>query len=199
MHRLVLGMAVGFVALSLGRVTAATWEIDPSHTSVGFSISHMTVARVHGTFRDIKGSARGEVTDPAGAQIEAVIEVASVDTGNAKRDAHLREPDFFDAARYPKMTFTSTRIEKVAEGRWNVAGDLTLHGVKREIVLDVEGPTAVVKDRDGNLHAGARATGRLDRRDFDLRWSKVLEAGGLVVGNDVDLVIDVEAVQRPGG
>lgn len=174
----------------------SVWEIDPVHTSVGFSVRHMMVSNVRGVFRKVSGTARGDESNPTGAVIEATIDAASIDTGEAKRDEHLRSPDFLDAAKFPTITFTSKRIEKAGDGRYKLIGDLTLHGVTRKIELDVEGPTPAVKNPQGGLRAGAHLTTRINRHDFGITWSKTLEGGGLLVGNEIAIVIDVEAVRK---
>ena len=185
------------VALLAPAARAATWEIDPAHTSVEFSIRHMTVSNVRGTFDKVAGTVTSDETDLAKSTITATIETASVDTRNDKRDEHLRSADFFDVTKYPTMTFASKKIAKgTAAGHWDVTGDLTLHGVTKQVVLDVEGPTASVKDPMGNTRAGAHATTTIKRQDFGIVYSKTLETGGLMLGDDVTVTIDVEAVQK---
>ena len=155
----------------------------------------MMVSNVRGEFRNVSGTVRGDEKDPMHAQVEATIDTTSIDTRNEKRDGHLKSPDFLDAERYPTMTFRSKRIEKTDNGRYRVTGDLALHGVTREVTLDVDGPTAPVKDPMGNVRAGAQATAKLDRRDFGITWSKALDGGGVMVGDEVDVTIDVEATR----
>jgi len=185
------------VALLAPAARAATWAIDPAHTTVEFSIRHMTVSNVRGTFDKVAGTVTSDETDLAKSTITATIETASVDTRNDKRDEHLRSADFFDVAKYPTMTFTSKTITKgTTPGHWNVAGDLTLHGVTKQVVLDVEGPTASVKDPMGNTRAGAHASTTIKRQDFGIVYSKTLETGGVMLGDDVTVTIDVEAVQK---
>ena len=174
----------------------SVWEIDPAHSSVQFSVRHMMVSNVRGAFTKVAGTVRGDEQDPAHATVEATIDTSSIDTREAKRDEHLRSPDFLDVAKYPTMTFRSKKIAKTGEGRYDVTGDLTLHGVTREVVLHVEGPSPAMKDPRGGLRAGASATARIDRRDFGITWSKALDGGGVVVGNDIDVTIDVEGVKK---
>ena len=175
---------------------ASTWEIDPAHTSVQFSVRHLMISNVRGELRKVAGTVRADDQDPTRSVIEATIDAASIDTREAKRDEHLRSADFLDVERYPTITFRSKRIEKAGERRYKVVGDLTRHGVTREVTLDVEGPTPPMTDPRGNVRAGAQATTRIDRRDFGITWSKSLDGGGVVVGNDLDLTIDVEAVRK---
>jgi len=197
MRRLVLSV-VAVVGVALHTLAgAATWEIDPAHTSVGFGVRHLMVSTVRGEFTKVSGTAQADDKDYTKAKIEATIDAASINTRVEKRDAHLKSPDFLDVAKYPTITFVSKKIEKAGDGRWKVTGDLTLHGVTRPVTLDVEGPTPPVKDpMTGALRAGAQATARINRKDFGIMWNKNLDGGGVVVGEDVDITIDVEGVQK---
>jgi polyisoprenoid-binding protein YceI len=188
---------MGVLALAAPALAETVWDIDPAHTSAQFSIRHMMISNVRGQFSKVSGTVRGEPTDPTHAQFEATIDTTSIDTREPKRDEHLKSPDFFDVAKYPTMTFKSKKIEKTGEARYKVTGDLTLHGVTREVVLDVEGPTPPMKDPRGSLRAGAEATTKIDRKDFGLTWSKTLDGGGVMVGDEVAITIDVEAVKKP--
>ena len=179
-----------------GRAAASTWEIDPVHTTVEFGVRHMMVSNVRGQLGKVAGTVDADEKDPSHAVIKATIDAASIDTRNPDRDKHLRSPDFLDVAQYPTITFVSTKIEKAAEGHWKVTGDLTLHGVTRPVVLDVEGPTQPIKDPYGKTRAGAHATTKLDRKDFGIVWSKTLDGGGAVVGDEIAVTIDVEVVRR---
>ena len=174
----------------------STWEIDPAHSSIGFSIRHMMVSNVRGHFGKFSGTVKANEKDLTESTVEATIDVASIDTGNAKRDEHLRSPDFFDVAKFPTMTFKSRKITPAGDKKWKVTGDLTMHGVTKEVTLDVEGPTAEVKDPQGKVRAGATATTKLSRNDFGLTWSKTLDGGGLVLGDDVNVTIEVEGVKK---
>jgi polyisoprenoid-binding protein YceI len=176
----------------------STWEIDPAHSSVGFSIRHMMVSNVRGTFGKFSGMAKANEKDLTESTVEATIDVASIDTGNAKRDDHLRSPDFFDVAKYPTITFKSRKVTPAGDKKWKVTGDLTMHGVTKEVTLDVEGPTAEVKDPQGKVRAGATVTTKLNRSDFGITWSKTLDGGGLVLGEEVGVTIDVEGVKTGG-
>ena len=188
---------IGLLAVVAPALAETVWDIDPAHTSAQFSIRHMMISNVRGEFSKISGTVRGDQADPTKAQIEATIDASSIDTREPKRDEHLKSPDFFDVAKYPTMTFKSKKIEKAGENRYKVTGDLTLHGVTREVVLDVNGPTPPMKDPRGNLRAGAEATTKIDRKDFGLTWSKTLDGGGVMVGDEVAITIDVEAVKKP--
>jgi len=173
---------------------AATWQIDPAHSSVQFSIRHMMISNVRGEFKTFTATATGDPLKPTEASLEATIDVSSIDTGNEKRDAHLKNPDFFDVEKFPTITFESTKIERAGDTGLKVTGNLTLHGVTKEVVLDVEGPVTV-KDPQGNLKAGAHATTKINRQDFGITWSKTLDDGGLMLGDEVTITIDVEGQQ----
>lgn len=171
------------------------WEIDSSHSGIHFSVRHMVIAKVRGQFTRWSGTVLVEDGDLGRASVNAVIDASSIDTGVADRDAHLRSADFFDVANHPEITFKSTRIEEVDDERLRVGGDLMIRGATRAVVLDVQhaGPT---KDPWGNLRAGFTAKASIDRKDFGLTWNQLLEAGGLVVGDRIDIEIEVEAVKQ---
>jgi polyisoprenoid-binding protein YceI len=171
------------------------WAIDGAHSSIGFTVRHMVVSKVRGRFTRWSGTIAMDERDPAKAQVEITIEPASVDTGVEQRDNHLRSPDFFDVERYPTMTFRSTRSEKVGEREYRLIGDLTMHGVTRPVSLEVEFAGSA-KDPWGGVRAGFSARGSLDRKDFGLTYNQLLETGGVVVGEKVDLDIEVEAVKQ---
>jgi polyisoprenoid-binding protein YceI len=190
-------LLMGVLAVAAPALAETVWEIDPAHTSVQFSIRHMMISNVRGEFSRVSGTVRGDQADPTRAQVEATIDTTTIDTRETKRDEHLKSPDFLDVAKYPTMTFKSKKIEKVDEQRYKVTGDLTLHGVTREVVLDVDGPTAPMTDPRGNLRAGAAATAKINRQDFGIKWSKALDGGGLMVGDEVAITIDVEGVKKP--
>jgi polyisoprenoid-binding protein YceI len=183
-------------ALVSGAASAATWEIDTGHSSVQFSVRHLMISSVRGEFTKFSASAVGDPTKPAEAVITATIDAASIDTRSEQRDTHLRNADFFDVAKYPTITFKSKKIEAAGAGKAKVTGDLTLHGVTKEVVLDVEGPTATIKDPWGNIKAGARATTKINRKDFGITWNKALDGGGIAVGEEVEITIDVEAAKK---
>jgi polyisoprenoid-binding protein YceI len=188
--------ALALIATAAAARAETAWQIDPAHTNVQFSIRHMMISNVRGEFRGVRGTVRAGGNDPTRAVVEATIDAASIDTGQEKRDAHLRSADFLDVEKFPTITFRSTRIEPAGSGRWKMTGDLTLHGVTREVVLDVDGPTPEIRDPGGKTRAGAQATSKLKRGDFGITWSKTLDGGGLVVGDDVAVTIDVEGVKQ---
>jgi polyisoprenoid-binding protein YceI len=173
-----------------------TWEIDTAHTSAQFAVKHLMVSTVRGTMGPVTGTVTLDDSDLTKSSTTASVDTKGVDTRNEKRDEHLRNPDFFDVAKYPAMTFTSTRVEKVADGKFKVTGNLTLRGVTKPIVLDVEGSPTPLQDPFGNTKLGGVATTRINRKDFGLNWSKSLDGGGLVVSDEVDITIDVELTKK---
>jgi len=191
-------VAACFVALMASFACADTWDIDPVHTSVQFSVRHMTISNVRGEFTKVSGKVVSEGNDPKQVRIEATIDASSISTQQPKRDADLRSPNFLDVANYPTVVFKSKKIEPAGPGKWELIGDLTIHGVTKEVTLRVEGPSEQVKDPYGNLRVGAHATTIINRKDFGLTWNRVLETGGVLVGEQVAITIDVEAVRKPG-
>ncbi len=190
---------VGAASLALaGAASAQTsrWEIDPTHSVVGFSVKHMMVSNVRGEFTKYAGTLEGTGNDVTTARVNVTIDAASVNTREPKRDEHLKSPDFFDVAKFPTLTFVSRKVERVGEGKLRVTGDLTIRGVTKQVVLDVEGPTPEVKDPWGGVRVGAHATTTINRKDFGLLWNKALEAGGVLVGDDVTVTLDVELVKK---
>ncbi len=173
----------------------STWSIDPAHSQTMFTVRHMVISSVRGQFDRTTGAVVLDEQDPARSSVEATIDVNSVNTRVPDRDKHLRSPDFFDAANHPTITFKSTRVEKAGEGKLEVSGDLTIRGVTRPVVLEVEGPTAPVKDPYGNARRGIVATTTINRQDYGLKWNTAVEAGP-VVGDQVKVEIEAELVQQ---
>jgi polyisoprenoid-binding protein YceI len=196
MKRYIVPMIALFVLAIPVLTYTATWQMDPDHSSFQFKIRHLTVSNVKGDFSKLKGVVMIDDQDIARLKIEVFIDAASVNTGHAQRDQHLRGPDFFDVTKYPTITFVSKKVIKADTDRLKVVGDLTIHGVTREITVDVEGPTPEVKDPWGNFRRGATATTKINRRDFGLTWNKVLDTGGLVVGEEVNIYVEVELVRK---
>jgi polyisoprenoid-binding protein YceI len=176
--------------------SADTWQIDPVHTTVGFTVRHMTISSVRGQFDKVAGTISANSNDPASAVIEATIDTASIDTRSADRDSDLKSPNFLDVAKYPTMTFKSKKVEAAGPGKYKVVGDLTLHGVTKEVTLAVEVAGAPIKDPWGNTRAGAFATTTISRKDFGLMWNKIIETGGAVISDAVSVEINVEAVKK---
>ncbi|MDH5638707.1 MAG: YceI family protein [Nitrospinota bacterium] len=194
MKKIMFAMALTAI-LSASPAIAGVYDVDQDHTSIGFSVKHMVVSNVKGVFDKVAGTftldGKGQLT---GA--EATIDAASVNTRNEKRDNHLRSPDFFDAAKYPKIIFKVTAI-KAHRIHYMVSGDLTIKGVTKPVKLMGE-MVGKVKDPYGNTRAGFTATGKINRKDFGVNFHKLLEAGGLVVGDEVKLLLEIEGIERKG-
>ena len=171
------------------------YTIDPTHSHTEFAVRHLMISTVKGRFGGLAGTVVTDETDPARVEVDITIDVNSLDTREPQRDAHLKSPDFFDAAAFPAITFTSRRVQPAAGGAFALTGDLTLRGVTREVVLDV---TIEGEGRDpwGNHRTGFSATGRISRKDFGLTWNQLLETGGVAVGDEVKITIDTELIQQ---
>jgi polyisoprenoid-binding protein YceI len=189
---LVILAAVGLVMLPLS-VMAGTFALDRAHSSVEFKVRHMTISSVRGSFDDFTASFTYEPGKPETWQAEALIEAASINTGNNDRDNHLRSDDFLSVGDFPKITFKSTGVKIPEEQPAKLLGDLTIRGITKPVVLDLE-IHGMIDDPYGNTRAGFTATGKINRQDFGLTWSKVLETGGLVVGDRVDITIEIEGI-----
>ncbi len=176
------------------RVPAGTWRVDPGHSSAAFEVKHMMIATVRGQFREFYGTLEAAEDDPSNSRAQGSAATASIDTGNEERDAHLRSAEFFDAERYPEITFASTRVEHVEGGTYRVMGDLTIKDVTREVEMTatVEGAG---EDPWGNDRVGVAVRGTIDRTDFGLTWQQRLATGGLLVGEKVQVLLDVSAVR----
>ena len=184
-------------ALTLPAVAATSdWKIDPAHSSAQFSVRHMAISTVRGAFSKVNGMIALDDKDIAKSTVDVTIDVTTVDTREPGRDNDLRSDHFFDVAHYPTMTFKSKKVEQVAPGKLKVTGDLTIRGTTKEVVLDVEGPTAPVKDPWGNQRAAATATAKVNRQDFGVKWNATMDNGGVVVGDDVNITIDVEMIKQ---
>lgn len=181
--------------MSTAQTAVSTWTIDPAHSIAEFAVRHMMVSTVKGRFRSMEGTITLDEEQPERSSVVASIDVASIDTAQPDRDAHLRSDDFFNAERFPKMTFRSTRVERVDDERWKIYGDLTIRDVTKEVVLDTEFDGRV-NDPWGNERVGFSATTELNRQDFGLRWNQLLETGGVVVGDRVKVSLHIEAVRQ---
>ncbi len=176
--------------------STAAFTIDPSHSSANFSIKHMMIAKVHGGFQKLSGNLILDRNNLKASSVEATIETASIDTREPKRDEHLRSADFFDVQNYPTLTFKSKRFESAGGDEYKVIGDLTIRGITKEVTLDVEAPATEMKDPWGNIKIGASATTQIKRKDFGLTWNAALETGGLLVGDDVKITLDLQFVKK---
>ena len=172
-----------------------TWTIDAAHSHVGFAVKHMMISTVRGEFQKLSGTVQLDEKDVTKSSVEVTIDTTTVDTRVSQRDADLKSPNFLDVANFPTMTFKSKSVSKAGEGRLKITGDLTLHGVTKEVVLDVEGPTPAIK-AGNNLRRGASATTKINRKEFGINWSRTLDGGGLVVSDDVNITLDIEFVQK---
>jgi polyisoprenoid-binding protein YceI len=175
---------------------AETWDLDSVHSNISFSARHMMISDVRGEFDKFSGTITAKGADPTSVEIEATIDASSINTRSDMRDKHLKSPDFLDVAKFPTITFKSTKIEPDGDGKWKVTGDLTLHGVTKPVVLEVTGPAPEIKDPYGNPRRGASATTKINRQDFGIKFNKALDSGGLVVGNEIPITVDVEAVKK---
>ncbi|MDP2275666.1 MAG: YceI family protein [Archangium sp.] len=192
MNKLIFSAALTLSSLSL----ASTWEIDTGHAAANFSIKHLTISTVNGTLGDVTGKVEVDDKDVTKSKIEASIDVKGINTKQSKRDDHLRSPDFFDVEKFPAMTFKSTKIEKGEGSKLKVTGDLTMHGVTKPVVLDGELTAEVANPFSAAKTRGFSATTTLNRKDFGLGWNKALEAGGLLVGEEVKVSIEAEVVKK---
>ena len=175
--------------------TTTTWNIDPVHTMAEFKVRHMMITNVKGHFTGVTGVLTLNEQDITKSHVEASIDAASINTREADRDTHLKSADFLDVEKFPKLTFTSTRVTSTGEGELQVEGDLTIHGVTRKVEFTVEGPTQPGKDPWGNTRIGLTATTKINRKDFGLTWNTALETGGILVGDEVTITFDVEAIK----
>ncbi len=195
-RRMILVAAVLCLAAP-GLLHAAPWEFDPDHTGVHFKVRHLMVSSVRGEFEKVTGKIVYDEADVTKSTADIAIDAASINTRVAKRDEHLRSPDFLDAAKHPAITFKSKRIEKAVNGTLKITGDLTIRGVTKEVALTVEGPSPAIKDPMGYSRIGGQATTKISRKDFGLVWNAALETGGVVVGDEVEITIDVEIYKKP--
>ena len=177
--------------------SGSTWQIDPGHSSFQFKVRHMMVSNVRGDFGKMtKGVIFLDDQDVANTKAEVIIEAVSINTGHAKRDEHLRGPDFFDVTRYPTLTFVSKQVTKIDSDKLRATGELTIRGITREIILEVYGLTPEVKDPGGTYRRGLTATTKINRKDFGLTWNRVLDTGGVVVGDEVEISVEIEMLRK---
>lgn len=191
---IIAGMAAVF-SMPAG-AASSNWQIDPQHSSAQFAVRHLGLSTVRGAFSKLSGTMMLDDQDITKSSVEVTIDVNTVDTREPDRDKDLRSERFFDVTHFPAMTFKSKKVEQIAPGKLKVTGDLTIRGTTKEVVLDVEGPTAPVKDPWGNQRLAVTATTRINRQDFGVKWNAKLDNGGVVVGDDVNITIDVELTQR---
>jgi polyisoprenoid-binding protein YceI len=171
-----------------------TYTIDPTHSTAEFKVRHLMVSNVRGHFSGITGTVVFDPDAPEKSRIEATIDATTIHTRDEQRDAHLKSADFLDVEKYPTITFVSKKVTG-SDGQWKVTGDLTIHGVTKEVTLDVEGPAPEVKDPWGNVKTGATATTKISRKDFGLVWNMALETGGMMVGDEVSITLELELLR----
>jgi polyisoprenoid-binding protein YceI len=172
-----------------------TWNIDPAHSVAEFKVKHMMISNVKGQFPKVSGTLTLDESGLANSRVEAVIEAASIETRDPQRDAHLKSADFFDVEKFATLSFKSSRISVVRDGELAVEGDLTIRGVTRKVTFAVEGPTPPAKDPWGNTRVAVSATTKINRKDFGLTWNTALETGGILVGDEVTITLDVQFVK----
>ena len=196
-HLARVAIVAGFSVVSSLPASAAggSWQIDPNHSAAQFAVRHLGLSTVRGAFTKLSGTVNLDDQDISKSSVDVTIDAASVDTRVEARDKDLRSDHFFDVAKYPTITFKSKKVEQVSAGKLKVTGDLTIHGTTKEVVLDVEGPTAPVKDPWGNQRAAVSATTKINRQDYGVKWNATMDNGGVVVGDDVAITLDVEMVQ----
>jgi polyisoprenoid-binding protein YceI len=193
MKKMLASLLAVALAPALAFAAPVTWNIDPTHSQVGFAVKHLVISTVRGEFGTYSGKIQLDDNDPASSSVEATIDVNSVDTKVPDRDAHLKAPDFFDAANHPNMTFKSTKVERAGKDKLLVRGDLTLRGVTKPVTLDVV-TSPEVKGMSGEARRAFAATTKISRKEFGLTWNKLVEAGP-AVGDEVTIALDLEVVK----
>jgi len=182
-------------ALATPQTPATTWNIDPAHSVAEFKVKHMMISNVKGQFSKLSGTLSLDESGHHNSRVEVSAEAASIHTGDDQRDAHLKSADFFDAEKFPTLTFKSSRVHVVNAGELSVEGDLTIHGVTRKVSFEVEGPTSPSKDPWGNTRIAVSATTKINRKDFGLTWNAALETGGILVGYEVTITLETQFVK----
>lgn len=187
---------VAMIGAMPGLAATSTWKLDTRHSAAQFSVRHMGISTVRGAFSNVNGTVQLDEQDISKSTVEVTIDVASVDTREPGRDKDLRSDHFFDVEHFPSMTFKSRKVEQVSSGKLKVTGDLTIRGTTKEVVLDVDGPTAPLKDTWGNQRAAVNAATKINRQDFGVKWNATLDNGGVVVGDEVNITIDAEMTKQ---
>jgi polyisoprenoid-binding protein YceI len=190
-------MKTALLALAaIAGLQAANYEIDSAHSSANFSIRHLMISNVRGQFSKVVGKVQFDPKNLAASSVEATVDVSSVNTREERRDNHLKSADFFDVAKYPSMAFKSTKFEAAGAGKYKVTGNLTLHGVTKPVVLDLTDVTPETKGMQGEIRIGGQASTKVNRKDFGLTWSKTMDGGGAVVGDEVQITLDLELIKK---
>ena len=196
LFRLIPALALAIV-VAVAPAAADVWQIDPAHSAAHFSVTHLMISTVRGEFGKLSGTIEYDGKDVASIKVDATIDAASIETREENRDKDLRSDHFFDVAKYPTITFKSKKVVPGAGGAFRLVGDLTLHGVTKEVTLDVTGPSKVIKGMRGESRVGAGATTKINRQDFGIKWSATLDGGGAVVSDEVAITLDIEATMPP--
>jgi len=181
--------------LATPQTATTTWNIDPAHSVAEFKVKHMMISNVKGQFAKVSGVLTLDESDLTNSRVETLIDATSIETRDAQRDAHLKSADFLDVEKFPTLTFKSKRIDLVRDGELAVEGELAIHGVTRKVLFSVEGPTPPAKDPWGNTRVAVSATTKINRKDFGLTWNTALETGGILVGDEVTITLDVQFVK----
>jgi polyisoprenoid-binding protein YceI len=195
LSRITLSASLAAFAFPAAAATT-TWQIDPAHTAASFAVKHLMISTVRGEFKGITGTVNWDDQDISKSTVDVTIDTKTVDTNEPNRDKDLKSDHFLEVEKYPTITFKSKKVEQVSAGKLKVTGDLTIHGVTKEVVLDVEGPSASVKDPWGNTRAAISATTKVNRQDYGVKWNANIDGGGVVVGDDVNITIDLEMIKK---
>lgn len=195
-ERLPVRILTGLLAAISAFAAPAVYQIDPARSVAEFAATHLMVNTVKGQFSGITGTLVYDPQNPATAKIEATVDVRTINTNQAKRDAHLKSSDFFDVEKFPTMRFVSKRVMPASPGKLKLLGDLTIHGITREVTMEVSGPSPESKDASGLTRMGASATAAISRRDFGLMWNKLMETGGVVVGDEIRITVNLELIRK---
>jgi polyisoprenoid-binding protein YceI len=191
---IVIGLAA--VASPALRAQAVSWRIDPLHSSAQFSVRHMMISTVRGQLGGVRGTVLIDPKNPAASTVEATIDCSTVNTGEAKRDADLKTAEFFDVKRYPVMKFKSRQVDAAGPGKLKISGDLTINAITRPVVLDVDGPTAPIRDTQGREKVGVSGLAKISRKEFGILYNPIMEAGGVAVSDEVSITLDIELIRN---
>jgi polyisoprenoid-binding protein YceI len=174
----------------------STWQVDPAHTAAQFAVKHLMISTVRGAFKGVTGTVVWDDQDITKSTVNVTIDATTVDTSEPKRDADLKSDHFFEVAKYPTITFKSTKVAQAGAGKLKVTGDLTIHGVTKQVMLEVDGPSASVKDPWGNTRTAISASTKINRQDYNVKWNATMDGGGVVVSDDVNITIDLEMTKQ---
>ncbi len=190
--------ALVFAAIvAVAPAAAEVWKIDGAHSSAQFSVTHFMISTVRGAFGSMSGTVDYDGKSVASIKVDATIDATTISTNNEKRDGHLKGPDFFDVAKYPTLTFKSTKVVPGTDGAFKLVGELTMHGVTKEVTLDVAAPSKIIKGKRGDSRVATSATGKINRQDFGVKWNSDMDGGGVVVSDTVAIILDIEATLPP--